>query len=489
MTTHSATAAPGGRHRTTGSRTAAMTAARRTPPRRRSLRPIGPAVAELVDTLRPTAHERVEIRLSRGPQQRSRAWTPGTRTPRTPPPRRPSSSIAHRGALARARVAGRRRGPARARRGAGPQRSARTARRGMTTTHHRAPPAHSRPGSGSPTDASTENELPVERHRRIHLDLLHADSDGYVEIAAGPRIDGRLRVTTRRDPGHFVPGGASGDPGWLDHLAGLADRHAELGEEVFVAPAVRDGRGASKEHVSHTHWLWIDVDGRGRLPAVRAFAASQAAAARDRVGRVRGRALLLAAARSAARGGDRARARAPDLRARPRVARRPARADRRRRGVQGPLTGHAPRRHRQRQERPARTDRLRGPRARSVARPRCSAISRTRRHRRGLALASARPSTTTIRTSGSRRSTTSRRSPASTCRRIGSCRARIPRTTTRRRVATSASMPAMAGAASRAAPAARSTTSRPCCSAARPAASCAATRFAARATTSPAPST
>lgn len=42
-----------------------MTPARRSTPRRRStLRPIGPAVAELVDTLRPAEHELVEIRLS-----------------------------------------------------------------------------------------------------------------------------------------------------------------------------------------------------------------------------------------------------------------------------------------------------------------------------------------------------------------------------------------------------------------------------------------
>jgi hypothetical protein len=114
-----------------------------------------------------------------------------------------------------------------------------------------------------------DGTLPVERHRRVHLGLLHADSDGYVELAAGPRIAGRLRVTTRKDPGHFLPGGATATPSWLDALLGLAERHATAGDEVFVAPAVRAGRGASKMHVSHTRWLWIDVDGRDGLPAVR----------------------------------------------------------------------------------------------------------------------------------------------------------------------------------------------------------------------------
>lgn len=57
-----------------------------------------------------------------------------------------------------------------------------------------------------------EGAITPERHRRLHLGLLHADSDGYVELAAGPRIAGRLRVRTRKDPGHFLPGGATATP-------------------------------------------------------------------------------------------------------------------------------------------------------------------------------------------------------------------------------------------------------------------------------------
>lgn len=137
-----------------------------------------------------------------------------------------------------------------------------------------------------------------ERHRRLHLGLLHADSDGYVELAAGPRIAGRLRVRTRKDPGHFLPGGATATPSWLDALLALADRHATAGDEVFVAPAVRAGRGASKAHVHHTRWLWIDVDGPDGLPAVRQLVRRKPAhlvieSAVIRLGR---RALLLASA-------------------------------------------------------------------------------------------------------------------------------------------------------------------------------------------------
>ena len=112
--------------------------------------------------------------------------------------------------------------------------------------------------------------LPPERHRAVHLRLLHADSDGYVEIAAGRRPPGaKLRITTRRDPGHFLPGGASGGQGWLDALLMLVTGHAARGEEVFAAPAVRRTPSAAKAHVSHTRWLWIDVDGTDGLAVVR----------------------------------------------------------------------------------------------------------------------------------------------------------------------------------------------------------------------------
>lgn len=120
--------------------------------------------------------------------------------------------------------------------------------------------------------------LPSERHRRIHLGLVHVDSDGYVEIAAGRRPSGaKLRITTRKDPGHFLAGGVNGRDGWLDAILALVDDHTRRGEEVFVAPAVRHDCGAAKTHVSHTGWLWIDVDGRDGRPAVRRLLARKPA--------------------------------------------------------------------------------------------------------------------------------------------------------------------------------------------------------------------
>ena len=81
--------------------------------------------------------------------------------------------------------------------------------------------------------------LAPERHRALQLGILHEHTDGLVELAAGARRDGRLQITTRRRADHFLPGGQAGGGDWLEALLALAARHADAGEEVFLAPAVR----------------------------------------------------------------------------------------------------------------------------------------------------------------------------------------------------------------------------------------------------------
>lgn len=157
-----------------------------------------------------------------------------------------------------------------------------TATRTRPVTSAGAQPAKSRPAR-QPTPAlaikarlrngdSFSGRLPATRHRRIHLGLLHCATDGYVGLAAGPRPPGgKVRFITRKDPGHFLPGGATATAGWLDALLELAARHDRCGDELAVAPAVRDTRGAVKRHVTHTNWLWIDVDGADGLPVLKAM--------------------------------------------------------------------------------------------------------------------------------------------------------------------------------------------------------------------------
>ena len=113
--------------------------------------------------------------------------------------------------------------------------------------------------------------LPAARHRALQLGMLHTDSNGLVELAAGRREDGKLRIVTRprpprTRPDHFLPGGSSGKEGWLAGLLALAERHAKRGEEVFFAPAVRSQPRPDKHAVSHTHTLWVDVDRPGSYP-------------------------------------------------------------------------------------------------------------------------------------------------------------------------------------------------------------------------------
>jgi hypothetical protein len=117
--------------------------------------------------------------------------------------------------------------------------------------------------------------LAPERHRALQLGLLHEHTDGLVELAAGSRRDGRLQINTRRRADHFLAGGQTGGEPWLRALLGLAAHHADRGEEVFLAPAVRSGPRGEKQAVSETHWLWVDVDQPGQLHALWAFLAER----------------------------------------------------------------------------------------------------------------------------------------------------------------------------------------------------------------------
>ena len=108
-------------------------------------------------------------------------------------------------------------------------------------------------------------ELPAERHRALHIGLLHSQSNGLVEVAAGTRRDGTLHVHTRARADHFLPAGATGTPGWLEALLALAATHADRGEELFIAPAVRSHARGEKHAVAHTRALWVDIDQPGQL--------------------------------------------------------------------------------------------------------------------------------------------------------------------------------------------------------------------------------
>ena len=117
--------------------------------------------------------------------------------------------------------------------------------------------------------------LGPERHRALQLGPLHEHTGGLVELAAGARRDGRLQITTRRRTDHFLPGGQAGAGDWLGALLALAAQHADAGEEVFLAPAVRSAPRGDKHAVIETRFLWVDVDEPDGLPALWSFLAER----------------------------------------------------------------------------------------------------------------------------------------------------------------------------------------------------------------------
>jgi hypothetical protein len=132
--------------------------------------------------------------------------------------------------------------------------------------------------------------LPARRHRALQLGMLHADSEGLVELTPGTRgPGGKVDIDRRKHACHYLPGGAGARSGeWLERLFDHADaivsgeyayRRFDDGprEEAFVGVAPRTRPQGSKYAVAHTRFLWVDVDKPGELPALWAFLAERPA--------------------------------------------------------------------------------------------------------------------------------------------------------------------------------------------------------------------
>jgi hypothetical protein len=120
----------------------------------------------------------------------------------------------------------------------------------------------------------------------IQLGMLHRQTKGLVELTPGTRdLDGRLHVDRRSRREHYLPGGASGTRGWLPALLEHAGRIVrgdyartssdERREEVFVGVGSRHEPRGSKDAVSETRFLWVDIDGPDRLKILWEFLAER----------------------------------------------------------------------------------------------------------------------------------------------------------------------------------------------------------------------
>jgi hypothetical protein len=129
--------------------------------------------------------------------------------------------------------------------------------------------------------------LPAAKHRALQLGMLHADTAELVELTPGVREPGgKVELDRRRRPEHYLPGGASGDPGWLRALLEHAERivagefadrsfDGRAREEAFVGVTPRMRRRGNKDAVAASRFLWVDVDEPDRLPALWALLAER----------------------------------------------------------------------------------------------------------------------------------------------------------------------------------------------------------------------
>ena len=130
-------------------------------------------------------------------------------------------------------------------------------------------------------------ELPAARQRAIQLAMLHGRSAGFVELTPGTRPPGeKIQIDRRWRREHFLPGGATGDRRWLERLLAHAQRivdgaYAEQRfddgprEEAFVGVTPRRQPRGTKDAVTATRWLWIDVDRPDQLSALWALLAER----------------------------------------------------------------------------------------------------------------------------------------------------------------------------------------------------------------------
>jgi hypothetical protein len=126
-------------------------------------------------------------------------------------------------------------------------------------------------------------ELPAWRHRALQLGMLHAQSEGLVELTPGTRPPGgKVKINRRTDARHYLPGGAGAKDGrWLERLLEHAERivRGEYAFECFDGEPREEAFG--RRRAAHRA---ARQQGRGRAHALFVAGRRQARPARSAVG-------------------------------------------------------------------------------------------------------------------------------------------------------------------------------------------------------------
>ena len=120
-------------------------------------------------------------------------------------------------------------------------------------------------GSGSPTGECSAASCRQSATERCISDCCTPNRTGWSSSPPAPDATGRFTSTPARVPTTSSPAAPPARPDGSRRCSRSRPSHADRGEELFIAPAVRSHARGEKHAVAHTRALWVDIDQPGQL--------------------------------------------------------------------------------------------------------------------------------------------------------------------------------------------------------------------------------
>ena len=120
-------------------------------------------------------------------------------------------------------------------------------------------------GSGSPTGECSAASCPQSATERCTSDCCTPNRTGWSSSPPAPDATARFTSTPARVPTTSSPPAPPAPPDGSRRCSRSRPSHADRGEELFIAPAVRSHARGEKHAVAHTRALWVDIDQPGQL--------------------------------------------------------------------------------------------------------------------------------------------------------------------------------------------------------------------------------